>query len=178
MAEETRPVRVLFVCTGNICRSPMAEGAFRAMVEACGLAGRIEADSAGTIDYHVGEAPDPRAGDTALTRGFDISGQRARRIGAEDYDLFDILVALDESHLAALARRRPRQATAEIRLLLKSAPQTACKDVPDPYYGELSDFQSALDLIEAGCAGLLDEIRRGLQEADRALRDARSSPFT
>lgn len=159
MAEQERPVRVLFVCTGNICRSPTAEGVFRAMVAACGLDGRIEVDSAGTGAWHVGEAPDGRAQEAALTRGIDISDQRARQVTREDFLRFDLIVALDRSHRRHLLAAAPSEAKDRVRLLMEYAPQSGVHDVPDPYYGPLGGFDRVLDLIEAGADGLLRAIR-------------------
>lgn len=159
MAGNERIVRVLFVCTGNICRSPTAEGVFRAMVEACGLAGRIETDSAGTGSWHAGEPPDERARQAAAIRGIDLSAQRARQVSKQDFDRFDLIVALDRSHQRALRALSPPRAADRIRLLMDFAPHAGVSDVPDPYYGALGGFDHVLDLIEAGADGLLRAIR-------------------
>lgn len=151
--------RVLFVCTGNICRSPTAEGVFRAMVEASGLTGEIEADSAGTIAFHGGEPPDRRAQEAALERGIDLSSQRARQVTKDDFDRFDLLIALDRSHHGELMEMCPKGQDHRVRLLLDYAPQVSTSDVPDPYYGGIGGFGFVLDVIEAGSAGLLAEIR-------------------
>jgi protein-tyrosine phosphatase len=153
-------VRVLFVCTGNICRSPTAEGVFRALVDGEGLAGRIEADSAGTHGYHVGEAPDPRSQAAARRRGVDLSALRARRVRADDFARFDYLIAMDRGHRRALAAMAPPQGERRIRMMLGFAPRLALDDVPDPFYGAGDGFERVLDLIEASSAGLLDHIRR------------------
>lgn len=156
-------MRVLFVCTGNICRSPTAEGVFRQRAEAAGLADiAAAADSAGTHGYHIGEAPDPRAQDHARRRGYDLSGQTARQVDAADFTDFDLIVALDRGH-ERLLRRLARDgdgAADRIRLLMDFAPGAGGNDVPDPYYGGGPAFDSALDLIEAGVDGLIDHIRR------------------
>jgi protein-tyrosine phosphatase len=159
MAGDAQTVRVLFVCTGNICRSPTAEGVFRAMVAACGLAGRIEIESAGTGDWHVGEPPDERACRAAALRGIDLTAQRARQVTERDFDRFDLIIALDCSHQRALRAMAPAGAADRIRLLMDFAPQAGVSDVPDPYYGALGGFDRVLDLIEAGADGLLRTIR-------------------
>jgi protein-tyrosine phosphatase len=155
----TRPmIRVLFVCTGNICRSPTAEGVFRALVAKHGLSGRIEADSAGTGDWHVGEPPDERSQEAALRRGVDLSAIRGRQVSRDDFATFDLVVAMDTSHARALQRLAPSAAKDKVRLFLDYAPGAKGRDVPDPYFGGGSGFDSVLDMIEAGCAGLLAEI--------------------
>jgi len=146
--------RVLFVCTGNICRSPTAEGVFRAMVRKAGLEDRIETDSAGTHAYHVGDPPDERAVRAARRRGWDISDLRARKVEAEDFDDFDLILALDRGHLRLLERMRPRGSRAEVRLFL-----TDGRDVPDPYYGGPGDFDRALDLVEEGAREVLARLK-------------------
>lgn len=150
--------RVLFVCTGNICRSPTAEGVFGALAEARGMAGRVAADSAGISGYHAGEAPDSRARDCARARGVELGGQRARRVEPADFDRFDLILAMDRSHLAALRRAAPPEAADRIRLFLDFAPRSGVRDVPDPYYGGIGGFDRVYDLIEAAAAGLLDHI--------------------
>ena len=152
-------VRVLFVCTGNICRSPTAEGVLRRYAEDAGLGQKIKTDSAGTHGYHVGERPDPRAVAVAARRGFDLSGQRARRIAARDFERFDYVVALDQDHKRYLASAFREGAGTEIRLLMEYAPELGARDVPDPYDGSESDFEHTLDMIEAGARGLLEDIR-------------------
>ena len=158
--------RVLFVCTGNICRSPTAEGVFRALVAANGLAGRIEADSAGTIAFHTDEPPDARAREAALARGIDLEDLRARQVIAKDFARFDLVVALDRSHLRDITNMCPEDARHRVCMLMEFAPETGVKDVPDPYYGGVGGFDHVYSLIEAGAAGLLAEIRdKHLQES-------------
>lgn len=146
---------VLFICTGNICRSPTAEGVFRKMVADAGLAHAIRVDSAGTHAYHVGEPPDTRAQAFARSRGYDLSGIRARRIDAGDFDAFDLIVAMDRDHHEILARMAPPAARPKVGLMLTYARRANTLDVPDPYYGGPEGFELVLDLIEDAAAGLL-----------------------
>ena len=159
---EPRMYRVLFVCTGNICRSPTAEAVFRRLAEQDGLAGRIGIDSAGTHDYHVGDPPDPRSVAAAQARGFDMSQLRARKVRREDFHTFDLILAMDSDHHAHLTALRPNNAKAEVRLFLEYHPRKRVRDVPDPYYGGPEGFVTVLDLIEAASANLLAEIKRSL----------------
>jgi protein-tyrosine phosphatase len=154
-------VQVLFVCTGNICRSPTAEGVFRALVEAQGLQDRISVDSAGTHAYHTGEAPDPRSTQAALGRGIDLRGLRARPVKKDDFDRFDLILAMDRGHLGLLAAQCPPAQRDRLALFLSFAPQLGLQDVPDPYYGAGDGFERVLDMIEAGSQGLLAHIRDG-----------------
>jgi len=155
-------VRILFVCLGNICRSPTAEGVMRRMVAEAGLDGEIEIDSAGTGAWHVGSPPDPRSTQAAHRRGTVLQG-RARQVTADDFDRFDLLLAMDATNLHELRQRAPdADARAKVRLLREFDPASADAvdlDVPDPYYGGPRGFDTVLDLVEAACAGLLEEIR-------------------
>jgi protein-tyrosine phosphatase len=144
-------VKVLFVCTGNICRSPTAEGVLKEMARQSGVP--LHAESRGTHDYHVGEPPDERAQRHARQRGYDLSAQRARHISLRDFEEFDLVVAMDRGHLRMLQRLCPPQHARKLRLLLQE------KDVPDPYYGGPEGFERVLDLVEAACRSLLTEIR-------------------
>ncbi|BAE49673.1 low molecular weight protein-tyrosine-phosphatase [Paramagnetospirillum magneticum] len=152
-------VKVLFVCTGNICRSPTADGVFRALVAAEGLAERIGVDSAGTHAYHVGEPPDSRSAEAARRRGYELQDLRARQLKKSDFEEFDLLLAMDRGHLDLMARACPPERRDRLALFLSFAPQLGLKDVPDPYYGQGGGFERVLDMIEAGSAGLLAHIR-------------------
>ena len=148
-------LRVLMVCTGNICRSPTAEGVLRAKLQQLGLHGRIEVDSAGTHGYHTSEPPDPRAIKHAAQRGYDIARLKARPIGNEDFARFDWLVAKDEGHLNWLQKRQPPDTQARTALLMTYARRHAdVPEVPDPYYGGAAGFEHVLDLVEDACEGL------------------------
>lgn len=154
--ERREPVRVLFVCMGNICRSPMAEAVFRRQVADAGLDGRFIIDSAGTGSWHVGEPPHHGTLAVLARRGIDPGDQRARQITRHDFDRFDYIVAMDHENLAALERFR-RDGRARVSLLLSHAPGLSVREVPDPYY--TGGFDHVFDLIEAGCRGLLGHIR-------------------
>jgi len=152
---------VLFVCTGNICRSPTAEGVMTAKLVAAGLADRVTCDSAGTHAFHVGNPPDPRALRHALDRGYDLSALRARKVDAVDFERFDLLLAMDHGHRSLLQRQAPAGTRAKIALFLDFARHLDARDVPDPYYGDETDYEYALDLIEAGTEGLLLALQDG-----------------
>ena len=154
-----RRVSVLFVCMGNICRSPTAHGVFRKLVEESGLAGQIAIDSAGTHAYHVGEAPDRRARATAERRGIDLSDLRARRATAEDFLAFDYVLAMDQDNYFALLEICPTGMQHKVQLFMDFAPDMRTREVPDPYYGGATGFERVFDLVEAAAQGLLDEIR-------------------
>lgn len=142
---------VLFVCTGNICRSPTAEGVLREFARREGIRLRIE--SAGTHDYHVGEAPDERAQHHARSRGYDLSAQRARHLRMRDFEEFDLIFAMERRHLEILKSRCPREHRGKLRLFV------ADRDVPDPYYGGPEGFEQVLDMVEAACVSLLAELK-------------------
>lgn len=153
-------VAVLFVCTGNICRSPTAEGVFRRLVDEAGLAGAVHIDSAGTTDYHVGEAPDPRAREAARRRGIRLDGLCARQVAPDDFDRFDLVLAMDRGHLRQLERLCPPGREGRLRLFMDFAPHMGADEVPDPYYGTDKGFDYVLDLVEAGAQGLLEHLKR------------------
>ncbi|KWH43714.1 low molecular weight protein-tyrosine-phosphatase [Burkholderia stagnalis] len=153
-------VAICFVCLGNICRSPTAEGVMRHQVEAAGLADRIDVDSAGTGDWHVGEAPDSRAQAAARTRGYDLSALRARQVSGTDFERFDLLLAMDGANFAELRRRCPAEHRDKVRLLMEFAPGAAESEVADPYFGGAQGFEQVLDQCEAACRGLLDTLRQ------------------
>ncbi len=155
-------VRVLFVCMGNICRSPLAEGAFAHLVAAAGLGAEIATDSAGTGSWHVGQSPDERAVAAAARRGIDIAGQRARQLSSADFAGFDYVLAMDHTNLEAFGSIAPARHGATVALFLSYANGLAADEVPDPYYGGDDGFEHVLNLVEAGAAGLLKHIRREL----------------
>ena len=154
---------VLFVCLGNICRSPTAEGVFRRLARDAGLEGRIRIDSAGTGGYHVGASPDARAMAAAQARGYDLASLRARKVAPEDFEQFDLILAMDEDNLEHLRGIAPESTRARLGLLLDYAPERPEREVPDPYYGGRNGFEQVLDLVDEACAGLLEEFRRSLR---------------
>jgi len=156
------PIRVLFVCMGNICRSPTAQGVFETLVEREGLSDVVVIDSAGTHAFHVGEPPDERAREAASRRGIDLSRQRARRVAAEDFGAWDYILAMDEDNLALLHGQCPSEHRETIRLFLEFAPDAGEREVPDPYYGGATGFERVLDLVESASEGLIADIRRRL----------------
>jgi protein-tyrosine phosphatase len=160
--ENDRSVAVLFVCMGNICRSPTAEGVFRKLVREAGLEQQIRIDSAGTHAYHVGEPPDRRAQETALRRGIQLGHLRARRALREDFEAFDYVLAMDHDNFRSLEALCPPGSGLEqrLKLFMDFAPHLSVREVPDPYYGAAGGFDSVFDLVEIAAAGLLEEIRR------------------
>ncbi|MES9900158.1 MAG: low molecular weight protein-tyrosine-phosphatase [Sedimenticola sp.] len=156
-----RKIKVLFVCMGNICRSPTAHGVFEGMVKSEGLGDRIEVDSAGTHAYHVGNPPDNRAQQTALGRGFDLSSQRARQASSEDFLLFDYILAMDKDNYANLAAISPGgEMRAELKLFMDfTSGFFKAREVPDPYYGGDQGFEKVFDMVEEASRGLLSDIR-------------------
>lgn len=159
MPADRKPFRVLFICMGNICRSPAAEIIFRKQVEEAGLNDSIHIDSAGTIGYHAGKGPDPRMADTLRRRGYPIAG-RSRQVTARDLADFDLVLAADEENRADL-RRLDRDGLhgGKIRLLVDYCVAKEATHVPDPYYGGQQGFEEVADLVEDACAGLLQDIR-------------------
>ncbi|MEM7530030.1 MAG: low molecular weight protein-tyrosine-phosphatase [Pseudomonadota bacterium] len=146
------PARVLYVCLGNICRSPMAEGVLAARAAEAGI--EIVVDSAGTSDWHVGDMPDPRAIEAAAVRGIDISEQRARQVQSTDFRAFDLILAMDERNLAKLQRLAPKGARARLRLAHPDG-----REVPDPYYGGPDGFVAVLDMLEEVAADVLRNLK-------------------
>ncbi len=155
-------VKVLFVCMGNICRSPTAQGAFEKQVEEAGLGDRVFIDSAGTHAYHVSEPPDHRAQQTAQRRGIDLSGQRARRAVIEDFDDFDYILAMDKSNYVDLLDVCPPEHQDKVYLFLSFAENADTDEVPDPYYGGHTGFERVFDLVEEASRGLMEHIRKQL----------------
>jgi len=152
-------VRILFVCMGNICRSPTAEGVFRKLVADTDLSSAVHIDSAGTHAYHAGEKPDRRATQAASQRGMDLTNQRARRVTDSDFEDFDLIVAMDRLNLETLKDRADESAHSRIRLLLEFATPPRFEDVPDPYYGGAAGFERVLDLVENAAEGLVRHVR-------------------
>lgn len=153
-------ISVLFVCTGNICRSPTAEGVFRKLAADAGLAERMAADSAGTHAYHVGEPPDPRTQAAAVKRGYDLSGLRARKVERADFQRFDLILAMDHDHQAILSRMAPPAVNHKLRLMMSYARRFGEREVPDPYYGGPGEFEQVLDMIEDAAQGLLESLAK------------------
>lgn len=151
-------VGVLFVCMGNICRSPMAEGAFRAEAEAAGILDQLKIDSAGTIDYHAGSAPDPRAQEAAKKNGVDISMQRSRKITSDDYEDYDYILVMDMDNLDYVSARCPEHLKPRISLFLSHAPHLPLDEMPDPYGGHRNDFDMCYGAAVDAADGLLKKI--------------------
>jgi len=151
--------RVLFVCMGNICRSPTAEAVFRHYVESADMSADIFIDSAGTHDYHIGDKPDARAQHAARQRGYDMSEMRGRQVGEDDFRNFDYVLAMDSANLAILQQIVPPNSNTKARLLLEFSRHHRERDVPDPYYGGADGFERVLDMVEDAAQGLLEEIR-------------------
>jgi protein-tyrosine phosphatase len=150
--------RVLMVCMGNICRSPTAEAVLRHRLQRSGLSG-IEVDSAGTHAGHIGHQPDDRAIAHAGRRGYELAGLQARRVRADDFEAFDLVVSMDDDNLEALQQICPPESVHKLVLLLDFAPQADQPQVPDPYYGGPAGFERVLDLVEQGCDGLLQYLQ-------------------
>jgi protein-tyrosine phosphatase len=159
-----KTISICFVCLGNICRSPTAEGVMRHQVSEAKLDGRIDVDSAGTGDWHIGEAPDGRAQRAASQRGYDLSGLRGRQIAAADFERFDLLIAMDDANLANLQKICPPEQRDKLRLLMEFMPEADSRwagerEVSDPYFGGAEGFEQVLDQCEAACRGLLATLR-------------------
>lgn len=152
-------IKVLFVCLGNICRSPTADAVLREKLAQQGLTEHIEVDSCGTGDWHIGKAPDQRAQAAARRRGYDLSGLRARTVQVSDFDVFDFILAMDDNNLADLLKMAPLHHHYKVQLFLDYATTSDLKAVPDPYYDGADGFEQVLDLVEQACDGLLDHIK-------------------
>ncbi len=162
--ETSARIAVLFVCMGNICRSPTAEGVFKHLIDQAGLGDKVFVDSAGTHDYHVGSPPDRRAQATAQRRGYDLSSLRARKFDREDCRAFDYVLVMDRGNYNR-ARQTCGGSAENVRLLMDFAPGRPEREVPDPYPGGAEGFEHVLDLIEEACRGLLEDVRGRLVEA-------------
>ena len=158
MTEIKEKVSVLFVCMGNICRSPTAEGVFRKLAHDAGIAERLRIDSAGTHAYHEGEPPDRRAQAAAERRGYDLSTLRARRVSENDFDEFDLILGMDSLNLVTLQDRAHEAAHPRLKKMLDYSKKNPGGDVPDPYYGGTTGFERVLDLIEEAGAELLRQL--------------------
>ena len=156
-------IKVLFVCMGNICRSPTAEGVFRRYLRQHRLEGLVEVDSAGTHGYHVGEAPDPRTQRAAAARGYDLSGFRARKVAPGDLEYFDLILAMDKANLDTLKRMCPPQFSGRLQLFMQYSKGFDDEEVPDPYYGLGHGFDLVIDMVEDASAGLIEALMRQLQ---------------
>ncbi len=156
---EHRPVRVLMVCMGNICRSPTAHGVLQKKVLLAHAQQALEVDSAGTHDYHIGNPPDARAQQHALRRGYDLSTQRARQLLREDFERFDLILSMDAANETLARRLAPAQPRAQLMRLTEFCTRHRTSEVPDPYYGGERGFEEVLDLVEDACQGLLTALR-------------------
>ena len=166
-------LQILIVCTGNICRSPTAEGVLRAAVERRGLSDRVLVASAGTHDYHIGEAPDPRSVKHAKRRGYDLSALRASQVTREDFDRFDYILAMDRGHLRMLRSIAPANARAKLGLFLEPSARWKGEDVPDPYYGGPEGFEEVLDRVEEAAERWLDRIEAEIDPSAFKLQRSR-----
>ncbi len=153
-------IKVLFICMGNICRSPTAEGVFRNKIRQADLSHSVKIDSAGTHGYHVGNPPDARAQEAAKKRGYDLSDLRGRQVSAADFETFDFILAMDRDNLTLLQQQCPAHLQHKVRRLLAFSKRYPNLDVPDPYYGGSSGFDRVLDMVEDAADGLLEEIKR------------------
>lgn len=155
-------IKVLFVCMGNICRSPTAEGVFRHFLRQQGLEGRVEVDSAGTHGYHVGESPDSRTQRAAAARGYDLSNIRARKVAPEDLEYFDLVLAMDQNNMEVLRRMCPPELANRLQLFMSYAQNFDDDEVPDPFYGLGHGFDLVIDMVEDASSGLILALREKL----------------
>ena len=153
-------LKVLFVCMGNICRSPTAHGVFEQAVKVAGLADRIQVESAGTHAYHIGETPDPRSSQVAKRRGIDLAYIRAQKVDSADFEEFDYILAMDRDNYRNLEQACPPEHLPKVQLFLEYAPHLNEIEVPDPYYGGAHGFERVLDMVEAASEGLLNHIQK------------------
>lgn len=153
-------INVLFVCLGNICRSPTAHGVFQHLVHDAGLNERIHIDSAGTGDWHIGRGPDDRSAAAALARGYDLSDLVARQVSGQDFNTYHYVLAMDRQNLKDLQAMKPAGYSGHLELFLKFAKSWDVDEVPDPYYGGAEGFQTVLDMVEEASRGLLQHIRQ------------------
>lgn len=156
-----KKIRLLFVCLGNICRSPLAQGVFDHVSAQAGQGDRFETDSAGTASWHVGKPPDPRGIAAAARRGIDISGQRARRLSREDFEEFDLILVMDRANHENALALAPAPHASKVQLFLDGVADAPLREVPDPYYGGDDGFEEVLDLIEAGSKALIQRLVQG-----------------
>src|SRR5690348_12297863 len=166
-------ISVLVVCTGNICRSPTAEGVLRHLVGKRGISDRVKVESAGTHDYHVGEGPDPRSVRHAAKRGYDLSVLRASQVSPRDFHEHDYILAMDRGHLRILRAMAPADAKARLALFLEASARWKGEDVPDPYYGGVEGFERVLDMVEETAERWLDRIEAELEPARFRLQNPR-----
>jgi protein-tyrosine phosphatase len=166
-------ISVLVVCTGNICRSPTGEGVLRALAQKRGLQERIRVASAGTHDYHVGEAPDARTVKHASRRGYDLSAQRAQQVGVQHFHDYDYILAMDRDHLRMLRKLAPAGARAKLGMFLEASGRWKGEDVPDPYYGGVEGFERVLDMVEEAAERWLDRMEAELDPAAFRLQSSR-----
>ena len=166
-------VSILVVCTGNICRSPTAEGVLRDLARRRGLSDRVRVASRGTHDYHVGEPPDPRTVRHARERGYDLSAQRASQMARADFEAFDYILAMDRGHLRTLQALAPKGCAAKVGLFLEASGQWKGEDVPDPYYGDVDGFEQVLDMVEEAAGRWLDRVEADLDPGAFKLQSSR-----
>ena len=157
-------INILFVCMGNICRSPSAEGFFLKALQTSKYKEQVSTDSAGTHGYHVDHSPDSRAIESALNFGVDISGLRARKVSVSDFDAYDMIIAMDRSNLADLQRIRPANSKSILKMMMHYHPEAQPDEVPDPYYGEMGGFTYMCELLDAATRGLLKDVEERLAQ--------------
>jgi protein-tyrosine phosphatase len=166
-------IAVLVVCTGNICRSPTGEGVLRHLARKRGLSDRVRVASAGTHDYHVGEAPDPRTVKHASKRGYDLTAQRAMQVDRKHFDEYDYILAMDRGHLRILKQMQPPGSRARLGLFLEASGKWEGEDVPDPYYGTAAEFEQVLDMVEEAGGRWLDRVEAELDPSNSRLQSSR-----